>query len=317
MFDTKWRRIVALCFGVANFDRSLVGPSAILAGAARGGCDRARGHRVVFVFCRDDHFARHLLSRRGSTPITSLAPSAATCWPESPGQSVFLGRNARSRIIRHFRQHGRSAQARSIQALSFGLLQLRHAHLLRRQQAESGGVNRVHFYVSRNHFWSVLHGGCRRPIGRCDCRRRSPGDRVATNDSRRCACGTPLAKYSASFPSCLPPRKSSASSTNLIPSSVSRTSAITRPKSSAKPRVTHCPNLEAGLPSAEVDRRVRETLASMGTLQPRRAVVRRLAPDIILTRRLCDACRRFWLGGRVRRNFAWSSSSRELRAHLP
>jgi iron complex transport system substrate-binding protein len=63
------------------------------------------------------------------------------------------------------------------------------------------------------------------------------------------------------------------------------------PEVSAKPRVTHCPNFEAGLPSAEIDRRVRETLASTGTLYTLdEPLLRRLAPDVILTQRLCDVC---------------------------
>jgi iron complex transport system substrate-binding protein len=63
------------------------------------------------------------------------------------------------------------------------------------------------------------------------------------------------------------------------------------PEVNAKPRVTHCPIHEAGLPSAAIDRWVRETLASTGTLfsldEP---LLRRLQPDLILTQRLCDVC---------------------------
>ena len=57
----------------------------------------------------------------------------------------------------------------------------------------------------------------------------------------------------------------------------------------------------------------------MGTLYSLdELLLRRLAPDIILTQRSVRRVRcRFWLGGRIRRNFAWSSSNRELRAHLP
>jgi iron complex transport system substrate-binding protein len=63
------------------------------------------------------------------------------------------------------------------------------------------------------------------------------------------------------------------------------------PEVSAKPRVTHCPIHETGLPSAEIDRRVRETLASTGTLYSMdEPLLRRLEPDIILTQRLCDVC---------------------------
>ncbi|RLS40338.1 MAG: cobalamin-binding protein [Planctomycetota bacterium] len=63
------------------------------------------------------------------------------------------------------------------------------------------------------------------------------------------------------------------------------------PAVNAKPRVTHCPIHEAGLPSAEIDRWVRETLASTGTLYSMdEPLLRRLEPDIILTQRLCDVC---------------------------
>jgi iron complex transport system substrate-binding protein len=58
-----------------------------------------------------------------------------------------------------------------------------------------------------------------------------------------------------------------------------------------KPRVTHCPIHEAGLPSAEVDRWVRETLAATGRLyRMDEPLLRRLQPDLILTQRLCDVC---------------------------
>lgn len=58
-----------------------------------------------------------------------------------------------------------------------------------------------------------------------------------------------------------------------------------------KPRVTFCPIHGAELPSAEVDRWVRETLASTGTLyRMDEALLRRLKPDVILTQRLCDVC---------------------------
>lgn len=63
------------------------------------------------------------------------------------------------------------------------------------------------------------------------------------------------------------------------------------PEVNAKPRVTHCPIHEAGLSSAEIDRWVRETLASTGTLYSLdEPLLRRLEPDIILTQRLCDVC---------------------------
>ena len=58
-----------------------------------------------------------------------------------------------------------------------------------------------------------------------------------------------------------------------------------------KPRVTHCEIHGAGLPSAEVDRWVRETLRATGTLYTMdEDLVRRLRPDAILTQRLCDVC---------------------------
>jgi iron complex transport system substrate-binding protein len=63
------------------------------------------------------------------------------------------------------------------------------------------------------------------------------------------------------------------------------------PAASRKPRVTHCAIHEAGLSSAQVDRWVRETLASTGTLYTMdEPLLRRLEPDVILTQRLCDVC---------------------------
>src|SRR5262245_44084176 len=63
------------------------------------------------------------------------------------------------------------------------------------------------------------------------------------------------------------------------------------PEAVGKPRVTHCAIQEAGLPSAEVDRWVRETLATTGTLYTMdEPLLRRLQPDVILTQRLCDVC---------------------------
>jgi iron complex transport system substrate-binding protein len=63
------------------------------------------------------------------------------------------------------------------------------------------------------------------------------------------------------------------------------------PAVAAKPRVTHCAihgNAEA---SPAIDAWVRETLAATGTLYSMdEALVRRLAPDVILTQRLCDVC---------------------------
>jgi len=58
-----------------------------------------------------------------------------------------------------------------------------------------------------------------------------------------------------------------------------------------KPRVTHCEIHDAGLPSVEVDRWVRERLLTSGTLYTMdEDLVRRLRPDAILTQRLCDVC---------------------------
>src|SRR5206468_8365326 len=63
------------------------------------------------------------------------------------------------------------------------------------------------------------------------------------------------------------------------------------PEANEKPRVTHCEIHNAGLPSAGVDRWVRETLASTGTLYTMdEPLLRRLEPDVILTQRLCDVC---------------------------
>ncbi len=63
------------------------------------------------------------------------------------------------------------------------------------------------------------------------------------------------------------------------------------PEVNDKPRVTLCPIHGAGLPSAEVDRWVRETLSSTGTLyRMDEALLRRLKPEVILTQRLCDVC---------------------------
>jgi iron complex transport system substrate-binding protein len=63
------------------------------------------------------------------------------------------------------------------------------------------------------------------------------------------------------------------------------------PEVNAKPRVTHCQIHGAGLSSAAIDRWVRETIASTGTLYTLdEPLLRRLQPDIILTQRLCDVC---------------------------
>jgi iron complex transport system substrate-binding protein len=63
------------------------------------------------------------------------------------------------------------------------------------------------------------------------------------------------------------------------------------PEVNDRPRVTRCEIHETGLPSSEVDRWVRQTLASTGTLYTMdEPLLRRLAPDVILTQRLCDVC---------------------------
>lgn len=57
------------------------------------------------------------------------------------------------------------------------------------------------------------------------------------------------------------------------------------------PRVTVAPLAGAAIPSGEVDRRVREMLASEGTLYRLDGdLLRSLAPDLILTQALCDVC---------------------------
>src|SRR2546422_8676756 len=63
------------------------------------------------------------------------------------------------------------------------------------------------------------------------------------------------------------------------------------PEANEKPRVTRCEIHGAGLPSAAVDRWVRETLAASGSLYTLDApLLRRLEPNVILTQRLCDVC---------------------------
>lgn len=59
----------------------------------------------------------------------------------------------------------------------------------------------------------------------------------------------------------------------------------------AKPRVTRCLFDATELASDEIDRRVAETLASSGTIYALdESLLRALAPDVILTQRLCDVC---------------------------
>ena len=58
-----------------------------------------------------------------------------------------------------------------------------------------------------------------------------------------------------------------------------------------RPRVTQCAIHGNALASGETDRWVRETLAHTGTLYTLdESLLRRLAPDAILTQRLCDVC---------------------------
>jgi iron complex transport system substrate-binding protein len=62
------------------------------------------------------------------------------------------------------------------------------------------------------------------------------------------------------------------------------------PEASEKPRVTRC-LIPDGLASAEVERWVRETLQTTGTLYTLDVpLLRRLKPDLILSQQLCDVC---------------------------
>jgi iron complex transport system substrate-binding protein len=62
------------------------------------------------------------------------------------------------------------------------------------------------------------------------------------------------------------------------------------PAVAEKPRVTRAP-LHPGLASEVIDRRVGEMLAETGTLYTLdEPLVRRLAPDVLVTQRLCDVC---------------------------
>jgi iron complex transport system substrate-binding protein len=61
------------------------------------------------------------------------------------------------------------------------------------------------------------------------------------------------------------------------------------------PRVTRCAIHGNSLPSRDTDRWVAETLARTGTLYTMdEALLRRLAPDLIVTQRLCDVCAVGW-----------------------
>src|SRR5207249_3604503 len=63
------------------------------------------------------------------------------------------------------------------------------------------------------------------------------------------------------------------------------------PEVAAKPRVTRCAIHGNALPSEAIDRWVTDALARSGTLYTMdEALLRELAPDVILTQRLCDVC---------------------------
>jgi len=59
----------------------------------------------------------------------------------------------------------------------------------------------------------------------------------------------------------------------------------------ALPRVLHCPIYNVGLSSAEIDRRVRESIANGGSLYEIDVpLLTQLEPDLVLTQMLCDVC---------------------------
>lgn len=63
------------------------------------------------------------------------------------------------------------------------------------------------------------------------------------------------------------------------------------PEADAKPRATRCEIHGRGLPSAEIDRWVSERLKAGESLYTiDEPLLRELAPDLILTQRLCDVC---------------------------
>ncbi len=63
------------------------------------------------------------------------------------------------------------------------------------------------------------------------------------------------------------------------------------PEVNAKPRVTRCEIHGAGLPSGEIDRWVSERLRAGASLYSiDEPLLRELAPDLILTQKLCDVC---------------------------
>jgi iron complex transport system substrate-binding protein len=62
------------------------------------------------------------------------------------------------------------------------------------------------------------------------------------------------------------------------------------PEVAAKPRVTRSP-IHSGLPSAEIDARVKASLDATGELYTLdEALLARLRPDVLLTQGLCDVC---------------------------
>ena len=63
------------------------------------------------------------------------------------------------------------------------------------------------------------------------------------------------------------------------------------PEVALRPRVTHCEIHGGGLASEEADRWVANALATTGTLYTLdEPLVRRLAPDVVITQQLCDVC---------------------------
>jgi iron complex transport system substrate-binding protein len=63
------------------------------------------------------------------------------------------------------------------------------------------------------------------------------------------------------------------------------------PEVASRPRVTHCEIHGGGLASEETDRWVASALATTGTLYTLdEPLVRRLAPDVVITQQLCDVC---------------------------
>src|SRR4051812_24438496 len=63
------------------------------------------------------------------------------------------------------------------------------------------------------------------------------------------------------------------------------------PAVNALPRVLKCPIYNAGLSSAEIDRRVRESIATGGSLYEIDVpLLTSLEPDLVLSQMLCDVC---------------------------